>query len=74
MNAKAAQREVKAGRAPKEIHRIDAPEEHIPGSQWHAQGPGVGSPGINLDGTFHDGDPGWSSGVLGWLREFGWDV
>ena len=74
MNARAAQREVRGGRGPKEIHRIDAPEQHIPGSQWHAQEKGRGSPGINLDGTFHDKEPNWPSSTLAWLRNYGWDV
>jgi hypothetical protein len=46
----------------------------VPGSQWHAQGKGEGSPGLNIDGTFHDGDPGWGNKQYGWLRKFGWKI
>ena len=60
------------GQGPRQITRIDAPESVIPGSQWHAHGSNGGA--INLDGTFHDGDPNFSKKTLGWLREHGWDV
>jgi hypothetical protein len=73
-NARAAQKLVEKGQAPREIGRIDEPEESVPGSQWHAQGPGRGASGINIDGTYHDGNPNWPSRVLDWLREFGWNV
>jgi RHS repeat-associated protein len=72
LNGRAAQKAVARGRGPREIGRIDAPEEHVPGSQWHAQGPGRGSPGINMDGTYHDGNPHWPSRVTDWLAEYGW--
>ncbi|MFF4339382.1 RHS repeat-associated core domain-containing protein [Kitasatospora sp. NPDC001540] len=72
--ARAAQKAVKAGRGPSEIHRIDGPEESVPGSKWHAQRKGRGSPALNQDGTFHDGDPKYSQKTLDWLREYGWDV
>jgi len=74
VNARAARNLVRTGKAPREIGRIDAPEEHVPGSQWHAQGPRTGDPGYNIDGTFHDGDPQWPNRVLDWLRQFGWNV
>jgi RHS repeat-associated protein len=74
VNARAARNLVRTGKAPREIGRIDAPEEHVPGSQWHAQGPRTGDPGFNMDGTFHDGDPQWPNRVLDWLRQFGWNV
>ena len=73
-NARAAQRLVEKGQAPREIGRIDEPEESVPGSQWHAQGRGRGAPGTNIDGTYHDGNPNWPSRVLDWLRQFGWKV
>ncbi|MFD8595647.1 DUF6531 domain-containing protein [Kitasatospora sp. NPDC059646] len=72
--ARLAQKTVKAGRGPSEIHRIDGPEESVPGSKWHAQKKGRGSPALNQDGTFHDGDPKYSQKTLAWLREYGWDV
>jgi uncharacterized protein YukE len=56
-NAKAAQNVIRMGQGPREITRIDRPDPNVPGSQWHAQGPGRGSPGLNMDGTPHDGDP-----------------
>lgn len=73
-NARAAQRLVRMRQGPREITRIDRPDPNVPGSQWHAQGRGVGSPGLNVDGTPHDGDPQWPERVLGWLREYGWNV
>ncbi|WP_459644525.1 polymorphic toxin-type HINT domain-containing protein [Kineococcus sp. NUM-3379] len=74
INGRAAQRAVDRGQAPRQIGRIDEPEESVPGSQWHAQGPGRGSPGINMDGSFHDGNPHWPGKVIGWLRDYGWQV
>jgi uncharacterized protein YukE len=73
-NAKTAQRIIDSDGGPREITRIDAPEESVPGSQWHAQGRGRGSPGLNIDGTPHDGDPNWPERVLSWLRQYGWNV
>lgn len=73
-NAKAAQKIVRVGQGPREISRIDRPDPNVPGSQWHAQGRGVGSPGLNMDGTLHDGDPHWPERVLAWLRQYGWNV
>jgi hypothetical protein len=35
---------------------------------------GKGRPGINMDGTFHDGEPNWSNKTLDWLRQYGWNV
>ncbi|WP_370948133.1 RHS repeat-associated core domain-containing protein [Amycolatopsis sp. cg5] len=56
--------------------RLDAPQAHVPGSQYHVQGPGQGTPGLNMDGTFHDGDPRWPRGTYQWLYErgFAWPV
>ncbi|MFB9890471.1 polymorphic toxin-type HINT domain-containing protein [Planobispora takensis] len=71
--ARAAQKEVLRGRGPSEVHRIDAPEESIPGSKWHAQKKGRGSPALNQDGTFHDGDPKYSEKTHEWLRQYGWN-
>jgi uncharacterized protein YukE len=73
-NARAAQRLIRVGQGPREISRIDRPDPNVPGSQWHAQGRGVGSPGLNVDGTAHDGDPHWPERVLAWLRQYGWNV
>jgi hypothetical protein len=52
--------------------RVDAPQANVPGSQYHVQGPNQGDPGLNLDGTFHDGDPGWSRWAYEWLYDHGW--
>jgi RHS repeat-associated protein len=62
------------GNVPRELAggRLDAPQANVPGSQYHVQGPGRGSPGLNLDGTFHDGDPGWNRRTYQWLNERGW--
>jgi RHS repeat-associated protein len=70
--ARAAQREVRQGRGPREIHRIDGPEESVPGSKWHAQKQGRGAPALNHDGTFHDGDPQFSRRTMDWLKQYGW--
>jgi hypothetical protein len=60
------------GQGPREIGRIDRPEESVPGSQWHAQGRGRGSAEVNTDGTFHDGNPDRLDRVHDWLRSHGW--
>jgi hypothetical protein len=73
-NGRAAQKAVARGQGPRQIGRIDAPEESVPGSQWHAQGPGKGSPGINMDGTYHDGNPNWPTQVIQWLIGYGWQI
>ena len=73
-NARSARNAVRSRKGPGEIARIDPPRESVPGSQWHAQGPGEGSPGLNIDGTPHDGDPNWPERVLSWLRQYGRDV
>ncbi|MBB6570711.1 hypothetical protein HPO96_26755 [Kribbella sandramycini] len=73
-NGRAAQREVDRGRAPREIGRIDGPEKTVKGSQWHAQGRSRGAAGINMDGSFHDGNPQWSRRTYQWLRNYGWNV
>jgi uncharacterized protein YukE len=73
-NAQTAKRLIYNRQGPREIGRIDRPEPDVPGSQWHAQERGEGSPGINIDGTPHDGDPNWPERVLAWLRQYGWNV
>ncbi|MEU6079273.1 RHS repeat-associated core domain-containing protein [Streptomyces sp. NPDC047108] len=70
--ARQARNEVRRGRGPDEVHRIDPPEETVPGSKWHAQKKGTGSPALNQDGTFHDGDPRFSNKTMKWLRKYGW--
>lgn len=75
---KQAERAIDQKKAPRhvleEINRIDRPEQHVPGSRWHAQGSGQGAPAINQDGTFRHGDPGFSNKTLKWLRQHGWNV
>ncbi|QFU88587.1 RHS repeat-associated core domain-containing protein [Amycolatopsis sp. YIM 10] len=51
--------------------RVDAPQAHVPGSQYHVQGRGNGSPGLNMDGSFHDGDPGWNRRTYEWAYDHG---
>jgi RHS repeat-associated protein len=67
-----------AGSVPREIRggRVDAPQANIPGSQYHVQGAGEGTPGLNMDGTFHDGDPGWNRRTYEWAYDhgFAWPV
>jgi RHS repeat-associated protein len=70
--ARQARNEVRNGRGPSEIHRIDGPNTAVPGQQWHAQRKGKGSPALNQDGTFHDGDPQFSAKTHKWLRKYGW--
>ena len=69
---KDAQRKVRRGQGPREITRIDAPEQSVPGSQWHAHGSNGGA--INLDGSIHDRDPGFSRATYDWLRQHGWNI
>jgi hypothetical protein len=76
---KDAQKEVKKGIGPDDIKRIDAPEESVPGSQWHAHGFNGNESGsaINLDGTPHDpkrGLPNFSKKTLEWLMHHGWNI
>ena len=67
---KVAQKKVKKGQGPKEVKRIDKPEESVPGSQWHAHGKNGGA--RNQDGTIHDRDPEFSKKTIEWLKEHGW--
>nr|HDS0969832.1 RHS domain-containing protein [Pseudomonas putida] len=72
---KQAKRKVERGQAPKEITRIDAPEEDVPKSQWHAHCP-CGS-AYNLDGSIHDkgkGDITFSNKTIQWLNDHGWSI
>ncbi len=71
---KNAQKKVKKGQGPKEIGRIDAPEQSVPGSQWHAHGKGKNKGAINIDGSIHDSDPKFSNKTKKWLKEHGWDL
>ncbi|WP_322763294.1 RHS repeat-associated core domain-containing protein [Frankia sp. Cr2] len=71
--ARLARGKVRRGQGPDEIDRIDPPNTSVTGSQWHAQRRGKGSPGLNQDGSLHDGDPQFSRKTLKWLREHGWD-
>jgi RHS repeat-associated protein len=72
--ARQAAREVRRGACPRDLQggRVDAPQSNIPGSQYHAQGAGRGSPGLNQDGTYHDGRPNWRRETYEWLYERGW--
>jgi len=69
---KDARNKVRKGQGPKEITRIDAPEESVPGSQWHAHGANGGA--INQNGSIHDADPNFTRKTLKWLEEHGWDL
>ncbi|AXB41787.1 RHS repeat-associated core domain-containing protein [Amycolatopsis albispora] len=61
------------GSVPNELRggRVDAPQGNIPGSQYHVQGAGRGTPGLNMDGTFHDGDPNWNRATYEWAYDHG---
>lgn len=74
---KSAQKKVLKGQGPRDIHRIDAPEQSVPGSQWHAHQSQMKNgkrPALNQDGTYHDGKPEFSKKTLKWLQENGWTV
>jgi len=74
---KDAQRKVQRGQGPRDIKRIDAPEQSVPGSQWHAHQttPVNGRhPALNLDGSSHDGTPTFSRKTQDWLRNHGWNI
>ena len=63
------------GRGPRGVARIDAPENGIPGSQWHAHSGGKGSAAVNVDGTAHHGDNSWiTSPIREFLRAYGWNL
>jgi RHS repeat-associated protein len=72
--ARQAGNDIARGRGPRELAggRLDAPQANVPGSQYHMQGPGQGTPGLNLDGTFHDGDPNWNRRTYQYLYDHGW--
>lgn len=69
---KDAQRKVDRGQGPRDIKRIDKPEQDVPGSQWHAHDHNGGA--LNQDGSIHDKCPGFSNKVLRWLQDHGWNV
>ncbi|AGN81471.1 hypothetical protein L483_06930 [Pseudomonas putida H8234] len=72
---KQAQRKVMREQAPAEITRIDAPEQDVPASQWHAHCP-CGS-GYNQDGSIHDkakGEVTFSRKTIQWLNDHGWRI
>ncbi|MFE8115715.1 RHS repeat-associated core domain-containing protein [Brenneria goodwinii] len=74
---KDAQKKVNRGQGPKDIKRIDEPEESVPGSQWHAHQtkPEKGkNPALNQDGSTHDGAPSFSKKTFKWLKDHGWNV
>jgi len=55
-----AQKKVERGQGPRDIKRIDEPEQSVPVSQWHAHQtkPEKGkNPALNQDGSIHDGTP-----------------
>lgn len=72
---KDAQKKVLREQGPRDIERIDEPEESVPRSQWHAHQKKVVNgkqPALNQDGSSHDGEPSFSSKTLKWLRNHGW--
>lgn len=69
---KDARNKIRKGQGPKEVTRIDAPEESVPNSQWHAHGDNGGA--INQNGSIHDADPKFTRKTLKWLKEHGWDI
>lgn len=74
---KQAQNKVRKGQGPRDIHRIDAPEQSVPGSQWHAHQSQMKDgkrPALNQDGSYHDGKPDFSKKTLKWLEEHGWTI
>ncbi|WP_416410789.1 hypothetical protein [Pantoea sp. App145] len=74
---KDAQKKVNRGQGPKDIKRIDEPEQSVPGNQWHAHQikPEKGKhPALNQDGSTHDGPPSFTKKTLKWLQDHGWNV
>jgi len=72
-----AQKKVERGQGPRDIKRIDEPEQSVPVSQWHAHQtkPEKGkNPALNQDGSIHDGTPTFSKKTLKWLRSYGWNI
>ncbi|WP_144818520.1 RHS repeat-associated core domain-containing protein, partial [Enterobacter sp. DE0047] len=72
-----AQKKVERGQGPRDIKRIDEPEQSVPVSQWHAHQtkPEKGkNPALNQDGSIHDGAPTFSKKTLKWLRNYGWNI
>ena len=77
---KDAQKAVLKDPGPRDITRIDKPEESVPGSQWHAHC-SCGA-AINQDGSMHDAAKAkgksikelFSKKTLEWLESFGWSI
>ena len=72
---KDAQSKINKKQGPKDIVRIDSPEQSVPGSQWHAHCK-CGS-GYNLDGSIHDTSRGrisFSKKTIEWLNSHGWSI
>lgn len=70
---KQAQIKVERKQAPRDITRIDEPQEDVPSSQWHAHCK-CGS-GLNFDGSIHDKSRGkltFSKKTIDWLAAHGW--
>lgn len=66
-----AKTDIDKKRGPKEIIRIDRPQQGVPDSQWHAHGE---KGALNLDGTFREGDPKFSNKTKAWLKARGWNI
>lgn len=69
---KDAREKVNKGQGPRDIKRIDKPEQDVPGSQWHAHDHNGGA--LNQDGSIHDKCPVFPNKVLRWLQDHGWNV
>ena len=72
---KVAQSKINKKQGPKDIVRIDSPEQSVPSSQWHAHCK-CGS-GYNLDGSIHHksrGEVSFSKKTLDWLNDHGWSI
>ena len=72
---KDAQSKINKKQGPKDIVRIDSPEQSVPGSQWHAHCK-CGS-GYHLDGSIHDTSRGrisFSKKTIEWLNTHDWSI
>lgn len=74
---KYTQQKIEREQGPSKAIQLDAPQDSITHSQWHAhQKTQVNGqhPALNLDGSSRDGTPTFSNKTLKWLKSFGWKI
>ena len=70
------QQQVKRGKVPKGISRVDSSDPNIPNSQPHIHF-GENESALNLDGTWHDAGkerPNITNKIKEWILDNGWNL